>query len=185
MVQMMRRAALSWPMTFLSLAWLALFSQTEIAADFHGSIYPVVSPVQVTSVEPVTINGIQGSRISGYATIERGQCDYMNIEWTLDGRQRSVAVTAFFADAANVRGPGRQEWQALMVGVPPYKLSQTSGDVRHRCGMFPVSTPFFRPDDAITPSQAGATGICHDGAYTTSTGPGTCSGHGGVREWMD
>jgi hypothetical protein len=72
----------------------------------------------------------------------------------------------------------------LMVGVPPGRLSETSGSVIHQCGAFPVTTPFFNPIDSLPLIKTGATAVCNSGAYTSSTGPGTCSGHDGVKEWF-
>ena len=180
-----KHKAIGWPACILSLLWLMLFSQTDMAATVHGWLMPVTTPIQVTSVEPATINGIAGSRIKGFATIERASCDYIYVTWELAGGDKSAAVTAFFADKAQIRGEGRSTWEALMVGVTPDRLIETRGTVRHECGRFPVSTPFFVPDTSMVPTVAGATGRCVDGAYTTSTGPGTCSGHGGVEEWFN
>lgn len=179
-----KRLAFGWPACVLSIMWLSLFVQTDMAARLQGWVWPVVSPITVTKVEPVTVNRTPGSRITGYADIERGQCDYIDVSFELQGSDKSVNVTAFFASPAKIRGEGTQKWQALMVGVPPSKLDETHGEVRHECGIFPVVSPFFVPDASIIPSEVGANAQCKDGAYTTSTGPGTCSGHGGVREWI-
>ena len=179
-----KRALVGWPIFILSALWLVWFSQTDIAAELHGRIHPVVTPLTVTSVEPATIQGAPAVRIEGFATIERESCDYISVGWYLNGSTRRVSVPAFFSDPAQVRESGRSEWSALMVGVTPEQLGDTRGNVRHECGRFPVLTPFFVPDDSIIPTDAGASAQCHDGAYSTSTGPGTCSGHGGVREWL-
>lgn len=183
--QFTKYALLSWPSVFASIVIIWLASQTSTMAEVYGRWWPVVTPLQVTSVTEEMVNGAPGSRISGYATIERDSCDYLSIEWSLHGENRSVRATAFFADEAQVRETGQQKWEALLVGVPPHKLSETTGDVHHQCGMFPVMTPFFRPDDSIVPTEVGATALCHSGAYTSSIGPGTCSGHGGIKEQLD
>lgn len=72
-----------------------------------------------------------------------------------------------------------------MVGIPPNRLSDTRGEVRHECGVFPVLSPFYLPDSLTVPDPTGATALCNSGAYSTSTGPGTCSGHGGVKEYLN
>lgn len=72
-----------------------------------------------------------------------------------------------------------------MVGIPPNRLSDTRGEVRHECGVFPVLSPFYLPDSLTVPDPTGAAALCNSGAYSTSTGPGTCSGHGGVKEYLD
>lgn len=181
----MRKLLTGWRAFALAVMWLGVFSQTEMAAEIHGRLMPVTSPLQVTSVEPASIAGMTGSRIEGVANIKRGQCDYLSVDWRLDGDGKSVSVPAFFADPVEVRSDGQQTWRALMVGVPPERLEQTSGSVSHRCGIFPVTTPFFTPDDLVVPTSVGATAICNSGAYKTSTGPGTCSGHGGVKEYLN
>lgn len=180
----MRWLLLSWPSFAGALVVLWLFSQSDHGAALYGRLNPVTSPLQVTNVEPASVNGAPGSRISGTAVIHRDTCDYLDVEWELHGDRRSVRATAFFADEARVREAGVQRWEALLVGVPPHKLRDTTGDVRHQCGMFPVMSPFYRPDESILPAEAGATAICESGAYTSSTGPGTCSGHGGVNTWI-
>lgn len=175
----------SWPPFFMALIAIWIFSQTQTAAALYGAINPVVTPLQITHVAPAIVNGAPGSRISGIATIKRDTCDYLDIEWTLHGDRRSVRATAFFSDPAEVREGGQQRWEALLVGVPPHMLDQTTGDVHHQCGVFPVTSPFFRPDTGVIPEEAGATARCSSGAYSTSTGKGTCSGQGGVEEWLD
>ena len=37
----------------------------------------------------------------------------------------------------------------------------------------------------IQSSPIGASAECGDGMYSTSTGKGTCSGHGGVKRWLN
>lgn len=184
MPTVIKRAMVGWPACILSLMWLMWFSQTDTAAEIHGKINPVVTPLTVTRIEPALINDTPATRIQGFARIERDSCDYLAVEWWLDGGQRSVSVPAFFADPAQVRSEGQARWDALMVGITPDQLGDTHGNVRHSCGRFPVLTPFFAPDESMIPTAAGATAQCADGAYTTSTGPGTCSGHGGVNEWL-
>lgn len=179
-----KRIVFSWPMVILSLMWLSLFMQTDMAARWHGRLMPVTGPIQVTEVTPAMVQGVAGTRIRGVAKLNRAECDYINVEWQLNGDSKSVSVTAFFMDKPQVRKEGMQEWEALMVGIPPNKLKDTTGTVIHECGRFPVMTPFFIPDESIVPTTAGATAECTSGAYTTSTGPGTCSGHGGVKEWL-
>lgn len=169
---------ISWPVTVGSAAWLGLFAQTDMAAHLHGHIWPVVTPLTVDSVEPVTVRGRPGSRISGTVVIERAQCDYIDVSFRLVGSGRSVNVAAFFMENA-------QQWEALMVGIPPNRLSDTRGEVRHECGVFPVLSPFYLPDSLTVPDPTGATALCNSGAYSTSSGPGTCSGHGGVKEYLN
>lgn len=176
---------ISWPITIASAAWLGLFAQTDMAAHLHGYVWPVVTPLTVDSVEPAMVRGVPGSRISGTAMIERAQCDYIDVSFRLVGSDRSVNVAAFFMDRPAVREPGGQQWEALMVGVPPHRLADTRGEVRHECGVFPVVSPFYLPDSFTAPDPTGATALCNSGAYSTSTGPGTCSGHGGVKEYLN
>ena len=183
-MHIIKRLSFSWTACILSLLWLMWFSQTDIAAELHGRINPVVTPLTITSIEPSQINSTPATRIQGFATIERESCDYLAVEWWLDGDRRSITVPAFFADPPQVRSAGRTRWDALMVGVTPEMLADTRGNVRHECGQFPVITPFYTPDESTTARIAGAMALCESGAYTTSTGPGTCSGHGGVKEWL-
>lgn len=184
MAKLTRYFLFSWPAFFIAAGVLWMFSQSQTGAEMYGRFNPVVSPLQVTSVEPAIVAGAPGSRISGTATIRRDTCDYLEIEWYLHGQSRSVKTTAFFADPADVRAAGTARWEALLVGVPPERLQDTTGDVRHQCGIFPISTPFYRPDQSAITDNAGATARCNSGFYSTATGNGTCSGHGGVKEWL-
>lgn len=174
----------SWPMFIIAAIGLFGMSQTDMVARWQGYFFPVTGPITITSIEPATVRGAPGSRIRGFAVKYREDCDYLSVSWRLVGGERSVSVPAFFVDTPKVREKGMQEWEGLMVGITPDRISQTQGDAHHQCGLFPVSTPFFRPDESVNPSLAGATAECQSGAYSTSTGPGTCSGHGGVREWL-
>ena len=184
MAKLTRYVLFSWPAFFIAAGVLWMFSQSQTGAEMYGRFNPVVSPLQVTSVEPAIVAGAPGSKISGFATIRRDSCDYLDVEWTLHSDNRSVRSTAFFADKAQVREPGTHQWEALLVGVEPDKLQYSTGDVRHECGVFPVVSPFYRPDESAIIEQAGATALCASGMYSTSTGPGTCSGHGGVERWL-
>lgn len=139
----MRNIVFGWWMAVGAAAWLALFSQTDVAAKIHGLLRPVTTPLVVSDIAPVTVNGAPGTRLSGVATIKRGECNYRGVDWDLANGEGSARVTAYFADPAEVRGAGLQRWEALMVGVAPSEVGDTVGRVQHRCGAFPVSTPFF------------------------------------------
>lgn len=180
----------SWKVFIVCALCLGMFSQSETAARAYGLLDPVVTPIQVTSIAPIampTLSGIPrtGSIISGEATILRDECDYIDLTWKLDGGEKKVEVEAFFEDPPEVRSSGKQYWRALVVNVPPDQLYQTEGVANHRCGAFPVSSPFYlppAPDPVAT--MLGATALCRSGAYSTSTGSGTCSNHGGVKRWL-
>jgi len=184
MAKLTRYVLFSWTAFAWALVVLWIFSQSQTGAELYGRINPVVSPLQITSVEPAVVAGAPGSRIAGTAVIRRDSCDYLDIEWTLHGDQRSARATAFFADPAQIREQGRANWEALLVGIEPDKLQYSTGNVRHECGVFPVVSPFYRPDESAIIERAGATALCASGMYSTSAGPGTCSGHGGVEEWL-
>lgn len=187
MASITRFCLFSWRAFFVALLALAVFSQSDTAARLYGGVDPVVSVLQVERVDAVTVRGMPGSQIHGTAELLRPECDYISLEWTLEGANRSVRAPAFFADPAQVRQGGQTRWDALLVGVPPNKLASTKGDVRHECGVFPVTSPFYRPDTEAAPAPvvAGATALCHDGTYSTSqTRQGTCSHHGGVETWL-
>lgn len=179
------KVATSWAVFILSAGWLALFSQTDMAARWHGHFMPANGPITITSIEPAVVRGAPGSRIRGYAEKFREECDYISVSWRLVDGDRSVTIPAFFTDEPMIRGKGIQEWEGLMVGITPDRISLTEGDAHHQCGSFPVTTPFFRPDELIVTEAAGVTAECESGAYSTSTGPGTCSGHGGVMRWLN
>lgn len=186
------RVLFSWPAFIASLAVMYVVSQTDTAARLHGAMFPVVTPFQVTSIRPSEIPGAAGemgrpaSILSGYATIEREECDYVGLRWQLNGNQKSVDVTAFFSDPASVRTNGVQEWKALVVGVTPKQLGNTTAYAKHTCGMFPVSSPFYLPKEMKIPATVvGATALCHNGSYSTSIGSGTCANNGGVRKWLN
>lgn len=145
----MPRYVFGWWMTLGALAWLALFSHTEVAARLNGLVWPVVTPLVVSSAEPVKIDGIDGTRLRGAATIKRKGCDFRGVDWDLTDGDNNARVIAYFADEAELRGDGVQQWEALMIGVPPERIGETVGRVQHKCGAFPVETPFFNAESLV------------------------------------
>ena len=148
MAHWVKRSFFSWWLCLGSLLWLALFSQTDIFARWYGGINPVVTPLNVNEVEAIEVDGQPGSRLSGTAFIKR-QCDYVGLNWSYQGDSRGVKVDAFFRDPVTIRSDGLSEWQALIVGIPPEKLPDTTGRALHRCGNIPISTLFFDPDVSL------------------------------------
>jgi hypothetical protein len=188
--QKIEKFAFSWKTFIVSLMCLGVFSQTETAARAYGLIDPAVTPIQVTSIQSIQLPSLSGiprtaSIISGEADILREECDYIDLTWKLSGGEKSIEVEAFFEDPPEVRTKGRQYWRALVVNVPPDQLYQTKGYANHRCGAFPIQSPFYlppAPDPVAT--MLGANAECKSGAFSTSTGSGTCSHHGGVLRWL-
>lgn len=145
----MREYLFGWWMAFCAVIFLLLFSQLEVAARIQGTIWPVVTPLVVSSVEPVQIDGTTGTRLRGVATIQRKGCDFRGVDWDLTDGKKSARVVAYFSDAAEIRTDGVQEWEALMIGVPPSRIGETVGHVRHKCGASPVETPFFNAESLV------------------------------------
>ena len=148
MANRMKKMFFSWWLCLGSLVWLALFSQTQLSANWYGQAAPVVTPLSVTKIEPAVVDGHPGSRIRGYANIIR-QCDYTGLEWFYQGETRDVKVEAFFRDPVKVRADGQSRWEALIVGVAPDRLDKTYGYALHKCGMLPIKTRFFDPAESL------------------------------------
>lgn len=135
---------------------LVLFGcmQTSWVARLHGDWLPVMTQVQVTSVEPYDMpTGQPGSKLSGYVTVNR-LCDRGSISWQVNGPTGSAAITVADGDAPETPHLGRKEWSAILVGIAPDRLAETTGYIHHRCGGFPVTTDFFRPDGQQSPIVA-------------------------------
>jgi hypothetical protein len=104
---------------------------------------PVVTEMQIESIEETLYRGRPASIIQGSA-IKNRDCSFSGVEWVLRGEDGSDAnVDAFFNDKPTVRHKGAQHWEALIVGVAPYRIPDTRGIVRHECGHFPVTTTLY------------------------------------------
>lgn len=124
---------------------------TPWAARLHGEYMPVMTHVQVADVEPFKMpTGIAGSKLSGYVTVNR-LCDRGSISWQVNGPSGSAAINVADGDAPATPHLGRKEWSAILVGIAPDRLAETTGYIHHRCGGFPVTTDFFRPDGGSLP----------------------------------
>lgn len=186
--------AMTWKSFAVCAVLLGMMSQTETAAEWHGKINPVVTPLTVTSVTPTwryisdEAPMMESSMIAGEAVILR-ECDHPTVTWELQGVTKTYDLDVDMGDAPQDRGLGVSRWSTIVVGISPDRLYQTRGYVTHECGMLPVKSPFFIPatPEAVPDSmieELGARAECESGAYSTSTGSGTCSNHGGVRRWI-
>lgn len=88
----------------------------------------------------------------------------------------ALAIALSFG-AAEARGPRKE----LVPGTPVEDQLETHGQYENRKGET-VHAP-AKPVGANVPD--GATAKCRDGAYSFShSRSGTCSGHGGVGNWL-
>lgn len=185
----------SWIAVFASIAVMLIVSRTEMAAELHGRINPVVTPITVTSITPTyryvsdDTPMMPSSVIAGEAVILR-ECDNPHVTWELQGVTKTYDLDVTLGDSPKDRGLGPTKWEAIVVGIEPERLYQTEGYARHTCGMFPVKSPFYIPDmpgrvsDELI-EELGARAECVSGAFSTSSGSGTCSNHGGVKRWLE
>lgn len=188
------KVASSWPAALASVLALSLLARTEMAAELHGRLDPVVTPLTVTSVTPTwryisdEAPMMESSMIAGEAVILR-ECDRPTVTWELQGVTKTVGLHVEMGDDPQERRLGPSKWSTIIVGIPPDRLLHTRGYVTHECGILPVKSPFFIPatPEAVPDSiieELGANAECQSGAYSTSTGSGTCSHHGGVLRWL-
>lgn len=106
-----------------------------------GTVFPVVSSLEITSVEPTDVDGVEGVKITGDAT-KLHNCTYEGIDWYL-GSPYGVPITAKFLDSPKQNQKGRIHWTNLLVGITPERLSETYGEVIHSCYGVVIRTPFY------------------------------------------
>lgn len=111
-----------------------------------GRLRPVVSNLTVTGYE----RRDQVTVLRGYATKHR-ECTYLDIEWYLgDPDGRAAQISAYFEDRPQIRPMGRLEWEAIVVGLNPKLIKESSyAYVVHRCNGSPfrTRTRFYVPEN--------------------------------------
>ncbi len=184
----------TWSAALASALALTLLANTQVAAELHGRIWPVVTPLTVTSITPTYRHVADGvppmlsTRIAGDAVILR-ECDNPRVKWELQGVTKTYDLKVENGDPPQDRKLGPSHWESIIVGIAPDHLYQTRGYAEHSCDGLPVKSPFYIPSipdslpDAVI-EELGATAECQSGAYSKSTGSGTCSHHGGVLRWL-
>lgn len=106
-----------------------------------GSLFPVVSPLEITSIEPVEFNNTNGSKLSGHAT-KRLDCTYEGLEWRLVSPY-GVPIAVQFLEPPHVNAPGEIFWSGLLVGIEPSRINETYAEVIHTCHGVTIRTHFF------------------------------------------
>lgn len=144
------KAASSWPAALASVLALSLLARTEMAAELHGRLDPVVTPLTVTSVTPTwryisdEAPMMESSMIAGEAVILRER-DHPTVTWELQGVSKTYDLKVEMGDEHKDRKLGLNKWSAIVVGIPPSRLLQTRGYASHECGFLPVKSPVFHP----------------------------------------
>lgn len=114
---------------------------SDRASRTLGTVWPVVSLLEIIETVPEEVDGLASSLISGTARKLRN-CGYRGISFYLGGPD-GVPVDARFRDQPQVREVGVLHWSGLVVGIPPDRLWETYGEVQHNCNGVTVISPFF------------------------------------------
>jgi hypothetical protein len=124
---------------FLFLSWFALSSQP---AKISGSLFPVVTTLEIKSVQAYEYNGMPATKIAG--TIKKlRDCDFKAMNWYIGGANNGT-VASTFLDAPQGRGKGVQYFTGILVGIHPSLLEHTFAEVRHSCLGMMTTTDFYK-----------------------------------------
>lgn len=126
----------------LAFAVATAANNTPWVARQIGKVFPVVTPITVTSTAATSVGGADETVISGWAIKHYGRCKFQGV-FFYAGKLGGVPVAAVFNDPPKVRSGGRQEWDGLMVAVPENGLWLLEGEVLHSCFGVNVRSPFF------------------------------------------
>ena len=140
---MVQRIIRGWifPTVLSLIVTLGWIGQTVWAQRIVGNWFPVVTKMTVETVTPFSVDGVEGARLSGWATKLR-DCTYQGIEFRL-GSPYGVPIPARFLDRAADNKKGLLRWDGLLVGIEPNRINETYGEVIHECWGIRVRTAFF------------------------------------------
>lgn len=137
-----------WTATMFFLAWIGVFLQMPLAAELRGDVMPVVTRINVISTRPFTMPDGRSAVLIRAEAVKMRDCGFRHLDWFLVADGGETSITAFFLDPPAVRPRGIIQWEGLVVGVDPARLSSTRATVRHRCWLGPVDTVFFTGADS-------------------------------------
>ena len=124
---------------FLFLAWFTLSSQP---AKISGSLFPVVTMLQIESIEEYEYNGMPSTKLAGMITKLR-DCDFKAMNWYIGGANNGT-VASTFLDAPQGRGKGVQYFTGILVGIHPSLIEYTFSEVQHSCLGMATTSRFYK-----------------------------------------
>ena len=120
---------------FLLIAIMGLFVLSYLyAGKIEGHYFPVVTQVEVTSIEAV---GDTRSRISGVFFKNRGYCDYRDVQFFLGSPKNNARADRVLEEGTKVRQGGWEDFGPWVVQLDMEQLSKRSFAVAtHQCHPF-------------------------------------------------
>jgi len=116
-------------------------NQTEWCQRLMGRMFPVVTLLTVTHAEPVLIDGEEGVKLSGWAT-KNYNAAYKGVYFNLVSPY-GVPLTARFSDKPKNNAAGILHWDMLVVGIPPDRIYEAYGEVKHSFYGLMIRSPFY------------------------------------------
>ena len=122
----------------MALSWA---NQTEWCQRLIGKAFPVVTLLTVTHAEPMLVDGQEGVQLSGWAE-KNFNAVYQGVYFNL-ASPFGVPLTARFLDKPKNNAAGILEWDMLVVGIPPDRISEAYGEVKHSFYGLMIRSPFY------------------------------------------
>lgn len=116
-------------------------------ANVIGTLLPVVTPLEITSITKTNLPGFPSSIITGTSTKLR-DCNQRNMLWFIGGGEKEGSIFSTFLDRPESRSTGPMTFRGIVVGLPPEKIKFARAEVVHDCfgGKVRVVSPFFAGD---------------------------------------
>lgn len=139
MIKLLRWEKIAIACLFVTWAWWSIQSITF--QRLLGDQYPVVGYFEIDGMTAEMVDGQSSVKLSGDAEKFRN-CTWQSVHWFLSDRN-GVPVPSRFLDPPKKNGTGWLHWDGLLVGISPDRITETYGEVTHRCGWFLVRSPFY------------------------------------------
>lgn len=118
-------------------------------AHVIGTLFPVVTPLEITSITKTNLPGFPSSIITGTSTKLR-DCDQRDMFWFISEGENEGSVFSTFLDRPESRSTGPMTFKGIVVGLPPERIKFARAEVVHDCfgGNVRVVSQFFAGDEA-------------------------------------
>jgi len=131
-----------WSRVDYTAFWFSVLVSMYIIFDqqigaIEGKLNPVVTGITLTEViqhDPTHTD------IYGTFEILRPECNFVRIDWILEGGNRSVPVSITFNDGAKARNEGHQNFGPWAINIPAIQIQNTNAHVIHKCPFRPWYT---------------------------------------------
>lgn len=119
------------------LTFLASSSVLPKIGKWEGDHWPVSGQFIIERIERESIGS---TLIWGTLTRYRQECDFVRVEWELDGNGTTVPVEVNHLAGSRARPEGVSEFGPLRLSIPPDFLPNTHAVVFHSCPWRPWDT---------------------------------------------